>query len=118
MVVGDIPLITSEPTNLLAVRALLALRHTNASKQLFPGGKVEMRTFVEVDERGTRAAVATAVGVGIVSFSGFVVDRPFVFVIRERLSGTILFVGLVSDPTATDSGAGRLVSDCTGATLP
>jgi serine protease inhibitor len=73
---------------------------------------------VEVDERGTRAAAATAVGVGIISFNGFVVDRPFVFVIRERLSGALLFIGLVGDPTAADPGAGQLVSDCTGAMLP
>jgi len=30
-----------------------------------------------------------------------VVDRPFVFAIRERLSGTILFLGRVMNPTAT-----------------
>jgi serine protease inhibitor len=78
---------------------------------------VRQKTFVEVDERGTRAAAATAVGIGLVSFNGFVVDRPFVFVIRERLTGTILFVGLVGDPTAAESSAEQLVSDCTGAPL-
>jgi len=29
----------------------------------------------------------------------FVVDRPFVFVIREKYSGTVLFMGEVMDPT-------------------
>jgi serpin B len=66
---------------------------------------VRQKTFIEVDERGTRAAAVTAVGVVLTSFSGFVVDRPFVFAIRERLSGTLLFVGLVGDPTAADAGA-------------
>jgi serpin B len=65
---------------------------------------VRQKTFVEVDERGTRAAAVTGVGVGVTSFSGFVVDRPFVFAIRERLSGTLLFVGLVGDPAAEDGG--------------
>jgi serine protease inhibitor len=32
--------------------------------------------------------------------AGHVFDRPFVFVIRERLSGTVLFVGVVRDPRA------------------
>jgi serpin B len=73
---------------------------------------VRQKTFIEVDERGTRAAAVTAVGIGVTSFSGFVVDRPFVFVIRERLSGTILFVGLVGDPTAQDPGPDPLTSDC------
>jgi len=62
---------------------------------------VRQKTYVEVDERGTRAAAVTSVGVGVTSApSGFTVDRPFVFAIRERLSGTILFAGLVGDPTA------------------
>lgn len=74
---------------------------------------VRQKTFIEVDERGTRAAAVTAVGIGLVSFNGFVVDRPFVFAIRERLSGTILFVGLVGDPTAQDSGPDSFTSDCT-----
>ena len=79
---------------------------------------VRQKTFIEVDERGTRAAAVTAVGIGVTSFSGFVVDRPFVFAIRERLSGTILFVGLVGDPTAQDPGPESLVTTCTGTPLP
>lgn len=65
---------------------------------------VRQKTFLEVDERGTRAAAATAVGVGLVSFNGFIADRPYLLAIRERLSGTVLFVGLVGDPTAEDPG--------------
>jgi serpin B len=66
---------------------------------------VRQKTFIEVDERGTRAAAATAVGVGVTSApAGFVADRPFAFLIRERLSETILFAGLVGDPTAEDPG--------------
>ena len=75
---------------------------------------VRQKTFIEVDERGTRAAAVTSVGVGAVSFSGFVVDRPFVFAIRERLSGTILFAGLVGDPSAEDPGPEPLTTDCLG----
>ncbi|HKJ01661.1 MAG TPA: serpin family protein, partial [Longimicrobiales bacterium] len=74
---------------------------------------VRQKTFVEVDERGTRAAAVTAVDVRVTSAgSAFVVDRPFVFAIRERLSGTLLFVGMVGDPTAEDPGPAPLMSDC------
>jgi serpin B len=73
---------------------------------------VRQKTFVEVDERGTRAAAVTGVGVGVTSFNGFVVDRAFAFAIRERLSGTILFLGMVGDPTAEDPGPKPLVSEC------
>ena len=66
---------------------------------------VRQKTFMEVDELGTRAAAVTAVGIGPTSFNGLIVDRPFILAIRERLSGTVLFVGLIGDPTAEDPGA-------------
>lgn len=62
--------------------------------------RVEHKTFVEVNEEGTEAAAATAVGVGIVSAPRTAVvrvDRPFVVVLRERLSGTIVFVGRINE---------------------
>ena len=47
----------------------------------------------------TEAAAATVVGVGQTSAPLVVemrVDRPFVFAIRERLSGTVLFLGVMN----------------------
>ena len=73
---------------------------------------VRQKTFIEVDEAGTRAAAVTAVGVRPVSFFGFLVNRPFLFAIRERLSGTILFVGVIGDPTAGNSGPAELPAPC------
>jgi serpin B len=73
---------------------------------------VRQKTFIEVDEKGTKAAAATAVGVGLTSLSAFIVDRPFVFAIRERLSGTILFMGMVGDPTAEDPGPEPFTNEC------
>jgi len=60
------------------------------------------KTFVEVDETGTEAAAATVVGMFTVSLPPlqFVVNQPFLFVIYERTSKTILFIGRVTDPTA------------------
>ena len=73
---------------------------------------VRQKTFIEIDEQGTRAAAVTAVGVGVKSFTGLIVDRPFVFALRERLSGTVLFLGLVGDPTAEDPGPEDVASTC------
>lgn len=73
---------------------------------------VRQKTFMEVDEAGTRAAAVTAVGVGVTSFTGIIVDRPFAFAIRERLSGTILFLGLVEDPTAPATDPEGFVNEC------
>jgi serpin B len=66
---------------------------------------VLQKTFVDVNEAGTEAAAATVVGISVTSAGPpptiFRADRPFVFAIRERLSGTILFLGtIVAPPTA------------------
>ena len=61
------------------------------------------KAFVAVDEAGTEAAAATAVVVGVTSAPleprTFEADRPFIFLIRDRITGTILFAGRVLDPT-------------------
>ncbi|HWO89825.1 MAG TPA: serpin family protein [Gemmatimonadales bacterium] len=60
---------------------------------------VRHRTFVLVNEEGTEAAAVTSVGVGLTSVPpSFTVDRPFLFIIRERFSGTILFIGRIANP--------------------
>ena len=53
---------------------------------------------MDVNEEGTEAAAATVVEVRETSASAFRADRPFLFLIRERLSGTILFVGKLASP--------------------
>jgi serpin B len=63
------------------------------------------KAFVAVDEAGTEAAAATAVIVGIVSAPAeppveVTIDRPFIFLIRDIETGTILFVGRVLNPAA------------------
>ena len=61
--------------------------------------EVKQKTFIEVNEKGTEAAAATSVGTGPTSAPPtFRADRPFLVAIRERHSGTILFVGLIGDP--------------------
>lgn len=63
---------------------------------------VRHKVYIRVDEEGTEAAAVTAVEVGITSEppNEFImrVDRPFVFAVYERHSGTILFVGKVTLP--------------------
>ncbi len=63
------------------------------------------KVFVDVGEAGTEAAAATAVVMargGTAAPSDpptpFVVDRPFVFVIRDLQTGAVLFLGRVLDP--------------------
>ncbi len=60
------------------------------------------KTFVQVDEEGTEAAAVTSVSFGATSIggNGFLmrVDRPFVFIIKEKNSNSILFMGKVIKP--------------------
>ena len=60
---------------------------------------VVQKTFVDVNEEGTEAAAATAVIMDSPSEPpSFIVNRPFVFAIRERLTNTILFLGKIVKP--------------------
>jgi serpin B len=66
---------------------------------------VSHSTFIAVDEKGTEAAAVTAMGMTATAMRArpeepiaFRADHPFLFVIRSRSSGAILFLGRVSDP--------------------
>jgi serpin B len=70
--------------------------------------RVVQRTFVEVNEEGTEAAAVTA-GVMVDSSApappiAFVVDRPFLFAIRDDHTGAILFLGWIADPAGQCGG--------------
>ena len=68
-------------------------------------GSVLHKAFVSVDENGTEAAAATAVIMQLTSAFAdepitFTVDRPFIYLIRDGQTGSVLFVGRVMDPGA------------------
>lgn len=66
--------------------------------------KVKQKSYVDLNEEGTEAAAVTSVEIELTSMPThftFRADRPFLFVIRERFSQTILFAGvLVEAPEA------------------
>lgn len=73
-----------------------------------PGLKVEaviQKAFIEVNEEGTEAAAATAVMMGLRCAIPtrppimFKADRPFIFLIRDKKTNIILFMGKVLDPS-------------------
>ena len=70
-----------------------------------PSGELQIsevvhKAFIEVNEEGTEAAAATAVGIRTTSMPlQFEATRPFLFLIRENVTGTILFIGRIMDPT-------------------
>ncbi len=68
-------------------------------------GEVIHKAHIEVDERGTEAAAATAVVMMLGGMPApcpiFRADHPFLFLIQENRTGSILFTGRVSDPTSS-----------------
>jgi serine protease inhibitor len=63
--------------------------------------RVKQKSFIDVHELGTEAAAATATVISVTSMPPLIhFDGPFLFAIRERAAGTILFIGRVGDPTA------------------
>jgi len=65
---------------------------------------VKQNTFVEVDEKGTEAAAVTTIGVELTSVPSqprqFIIDKPFIFAIRERTTNALLFIGQIVNPLA------------------
>lgn len=74
----------------------------SGTKDLFINAVVH-KGFIEVDEEGTEAAASTAVVMEkTASISAgpkrFQADHPFIFLIRDNKTGSILFLGRVMDP--------------------
>ena len=62
--------------------------------------EVRQKTWIAVDEEGTEAAAATGVTVGVTSARierpiPFVVNRPFIYALRDARTGLLLFLGVV-----------------------
>jgi len=76
----------------------------NGKRDLFISAVIH-KAYVDVNEEGTEAAAATAVVVGVTSVMPgrtpvFRADHPFLFLIRDNDSGSILFIGRVMNPKA------------------
>lgn len=66
-------------------------------------GFVKQDTYIAVDEVGTEAAAVTTVGMVMTSMPSqpqrviFNANKPFVYVIQENSTGSILFIGIVKN---------------------
>jgi serine protease inhibitor len=65
---------------------------------------VKQKCYIDVDEKGTEAAAATVVKMKTLAAAGpnamekFIADRPFIYVIADSKTGSILFMGTVEKP--------------------
>ena len=69
--------------------------------------QIRHKAFIEVNEEGTEAAGATAVEMVTQSmgprYPVFRADHPFIFMIRENSTGTLLFIGRMADPEGNEA---------------
>jgi len=75
----------------------------DVGRRLYVSG-IFHKAFIEVNEEGTEAATVSAVVIQMQQCSqlpiDFVADHPFLFVVREDMTGTLLFIGQVLHPLA------------------
>lgn len=64
--------------------------------------QISHKAFVQIDEHGTEAAAATTVWKADCIEPQVICDHPFLFVIQDRSSGIILFIGKIGNPVWTD----------------
>lgn len=91
-----------EPLKKLGVKALFSERYANLRGMQAEGGlyveDVHHGAALELDEKGTVASASTvAIIVSRIGTPRFSADRPFVFAIKHRPTGLLLFVGRVTD---------------------
>jgi len=98
-----------ELSGTLKKMGMLAAFNENADFSCIDGTRnlsitsVVHQAFVDVNEEGSEAAAATGVVFGVRSMAfappTFRADHPFIFLIRHNLSGSILFMGRIVDPS-------------------
>ena len=79
----------------------------DGTRKLFVSSVVH-KAYIDVNEEGTEAAAATGIIVGITSIQPdpktFKADHPFLFFIRDKVTGSILFSGSVTEPPQAGAG--------------
>jgi len=70
------------------------------TRELFISNVIH-ESFIEVSEQGTEAAASTAVVMRKGGVQSIIADHPFLYIIRDKNTGSLLFIGRVIDPTRT-----------------
>jgi serpin B len=99
-----------QPLQALGMRQAFSRAHANFSGMLQPPRRIVVdavihKAYVDVSEKGTEAAAATAIGMRLASARStapvFRADHPFLFLIRDQATGSILFAGRLVNPVAS-----------------
>jgi serpin B len=97
----------NEALEMLGIEEAFIPGTADFGRKVEPGVSVHISSviheaYVKVDEKGTEAAAATGIEASVTSvpdYPYFEATRPFLFQIQDRLTGSVLFMGRVVDPT-------------------
>ena len=97
----DIPL--NEPVKNVGMQRIFGGGFANISDIALCVSDIKQKTFVEVNEKGTEAAAVTVIEMRYTSAGPstppqFFANRPFLYMIKEKSTGTILFIGRMDEP--------------------
>ena len=93
----------AEPVMNVGMKRIFQGGFANISDADLAVSKIKQKTFVEVNEEGAEAAAVTLIGRDGALYEPnepfqFFADRPFLYLIRERSTGAILFIGRMDEP--------------------
>jgi len=97
----DIPL--NEPVKNVGIKQIFGGGLANIADGPLAVSNIKQKTFVEVNEEGTEAAAVTVIEVYTTGTEGsqqvpFFANRPFLYLIKEKSTGVILFIGRMDEP--------------------
>ena len=97
----NIPL--NEPVKNVGMQRIFYGGLANIADDPLAVSNIKQKTFVEVNEEGTEAVAVTVIEVFTTSGTGgtqvqFFADRPFLYLIKEKSTGAILFIGRMDEP--------------------
>jgi serpin B len=98
----ELPL--NEPVRNVGMKRIFGGGFANISDKPLVVSNIKQKTFVEVNEESTEAAAVTVISMTRISYPGtpqripFFANRPFLYLIKERSTGVILFIGRMDEP--------------------
>lgn len=92
--------------------SLTGIAKTKRTSRRLMVSDVLQKTGIEVNENGTSAYAATGIQIGNkISDQTFYANRPFVFYIEDESTGTILYIGKISNPLQREGSTGDVKAD-------
>ena len=90
----------NDPVKNVGMQRIFCGGFANISDVFLAVSEIKQKTFVQVNEEGTEAAAVTVISMYLSAplTTPFFANRPFLYLIKERSTGAILFIGRMDEP--------------------